>query len=579
MNARLTAGIAAVLVAALVGTADLLIEPGDPALPESPVTPDTGDPVAGMWVCPVGGDDPDTELGLTVVRPDGSGDRADDGDRDDDLVASVEVAELDGTRSVVARGDLEPGSARSVEPESAPSIHWRGHPVVAHSEWLLGGSDLPAGIVARGCIDPVADGWAVPGLRTSGGYEARLTITNPFRSDASIRMRFLGPDGPEEPLALQNLSVSAYSSLEIVVNEYLPEYDDLAAIVDITSGRVAVEGVQLVRSAIGGIAGASVLSAAPRAAEQWTVPWFVDGDDDESWLWVLNPGDRTAVVELTVHTDDGGVVPDGLEEVVVDPLSMQRIPLSDTVPGDGTVAGITVRSDGAPVVASVASVLADEDTERTGYAVQLGSTEMSDQWTVIGGATEGRVEHLRIANPGSGDVRVGVALATETRVDRPSALQELVVPAGAMRGLDLTEHLDPEATRWIAFVHVEGGGVVTSRVGAHATESRRLVAQPAIPATAWLPFGDARPARFVAGMVQRLHTALGVRRDGPELTTPVPPFDTDSAPLDEALTGRSWPAIDDVPGDGPPPDDIDEEDADDAETDPDDPQDDADPSG
>ncbi len=546
MNARITAGLVAVLVAGLVGTADLLLPPVDEAAPVTATTIPADDPAAGMWVCPAGGDDPDTDLALTVVRP--------ESDEEDELAASVEVAELDGDRRVVARGDLDPAAARSIEPQAVPSVHWRERPVVAYREWTLGGSDLPAGIIAAGCVDPVADGWTVPGLRTSGGYEARLMIANPFRSDASIGVRFLGPDGPEAPLALQNLSVGAYDSIEIVVNEYLPEFDDLAAIVDITSGRVAVEGVQLVRSAIGGVDGASVLAAAPRAAEQWTVPWFVDDDERESWLWVINPGERTAVMELTVHTEDGGVVPDGLEEVVVDPMSMRRISLSGTVE-DAAVAGITIRSDGAPVVASVASVLTGEETARTGLAVQLGAANVSQQWTVVGGATDGRVEHLRIANPGSGDVRVQVALASENRVDRPAALQDLVVPAGAMRGIDLTGYLDAEATRWIAFVDTEGGGVVTGRVGADVAESRRLVAQTAIPATAWLPFGDTRPARFAAGLVQRLHTVLGVPRERPEVAAPVAPFETDPTLEDEAFTVRAWPAIDDVPGDGEPPDD------------------------
>lgn len=494
-------------VAVGVYAADLLVEP---------VVHDAGtgvasaavEPVGGGWVCPVGDARDGTETVTTVARP----------PSDTDAPSDVEVFAIGGgQRTLETSSQLFDGSAlRHTMPagtEAVTAVDWRGGPAVVQREWTLGGDvgDLPAGIVAGACAEPFSDRWIIPGLATSGGAQAVLRVANPFPSDATIAVGFVAPEGPLQPLALRNLSVRARDTLEIDVNEFLPERPDLAAVVSVASGRVAVEGYQLVRAAIGGVDGVSPLAAATEASESWTVPWIVDGDDLASWLWVHNPGERQALVELTYHTPDGGIVPDGLAEVVVDPGQLRRVDLRGTLPEGRSVAAVSARSDGAPVVVSAANELRSADAARSGFAVQLGVPAPDVSWTVSGGATDGRVEQLHISNPGGSPATLSVELFTGVTIQRPDELQELTIQPGASRVLDVDDVLG-DVDAWTAFVTATSGEVVVGRVGSTEAGRRNLVAVPGVPSAAWRTESSARAVVRDDGLLTRYATALGIAR-------------------------------------------------------------------
>jgi hypothetical protein len=563
-----------VLVAIGVLGADRLVDPVEPSVVAQPAA--HGEPAAGTWVCPVGDDRDGTVLSATVARPPSS----------TQTPSEVEVGSIaDGERSAVAASRLFTGSssiyAPGGGPESAAVVDWRDGPAVVQRQWTLTGEgeQLPTGIVAGGCVEPFSDRWFVPGMDTSGGAQAVLRMANPFPTDATIAVGFVAPEGPLQPLALRNLSVEGRGTLEIDVNEYLPERPDLAAVVTVASGRIGVQGYQLVRSAIGGVNGVSPLDAAPEASETWTIPWIVDGDDLASWLWVYNPGERQALVELTYHTPDGGIVPEGLADVAVDPGQLRRVDLRGTLPEDRTVVGLSTRSDGAPVVVSGATQLRSDDAARSGFAVQLGVPEADTSWTVSGGSMSGRTEQLHLNNPAGVDATVSVSLFTGVTIRRPDGLQDVTVAAGSQRVIDLAPELgDVEA--WTAFVTASSGEVVVGRVGSGNAEQRNLVAVPGIPSSAWTTTGSGLTPVYDDGLVTRFATSRGIERepqlpdlpdespedpvlpeDGGAEETPVPP----PAPDD---TGTDT----DEPAPGAPDPDAPDPDAPDA-PDPDAPQD------
>ncbi len=548
---RIVALALVLVVGGLVGTLDLIVGPPEPAaVTDLPLAAEVL-PEFGQFACPAAGADGETELSLTVTHP-SVGEEA----------AGVEVITVDdGHEQTVTRADLSPDSLRTFDPEGVPVVRWSTSPVVAHREWSYAAGDLPPGIVAGGCATTVAEQWYVPGLSTVGGGEARLRFVNPFRASATVAISFLTPEGIEEPLALQNVSVPPRSTHEIVVNESLPERQDLAAVIDVRSGRVAAEGVQLMRSAIGGIDGVSLLQAADASAETWTVPWTVDAEGRSSWLWIANPSERVAAVELTFHTPGGGVVPDGLTEVVVDPGQLRRIDLRGTFPAGVEVAGITARSDGAPIVVSGATEVDDEEAARTGFAVQLGATDTDELWVVSGGATAGRAEQLHLANPGSSTATVDLAVITDSGVRRPSPLQNVSIAAGASWAVELTEYLG-DTDAWSVVVSAEGG-VVAGRVGGAGVGQRQLVALTGSPGSVWLPDGSPLASVRVAELVQRLHTAGGIQRDDPlelALRLPeLPPPDPSPVEAEDARTTPTAP-MDVIPGDTPGQDIDDEED-------------------
>lgn len=559
---------AALLVGVGVAVVDLVVPPVDPPEPTPVAT--SGDPVAGTWVCPVGDARDDTTLQASVARPPTAG----------SVPSQVEMHTLrQGERTTELETRLFPEAAATRRLEAgdgaAVAVDWRDGPAVVHREWTLTaeGGQLPPGIVAGGCVEPFSDRWIVPGMATSGGAQALLRIANPFPTDATIAIGFVAPEGPLQPLALRNLSVEGRGTLEIDVNEFLPERPDLAAVVTVASGRVGVEGYQLVRSAIGGVDGVSALAAAPEPAETWTVPWIVDGDDLASWLWVYNPGDRQALLELTYHTPDGGIVPEGLGEVSVDPGQLRRVDLRGTLPADVNVVALSARSDGAPVVLSAATELRSDDTPRSGFAVQLGTPDAADGWTVGGGPTQGRLEQLHLSNPTGEPASVSVALFTGVTVQRPEPLQELTLAPGAQRVVDLTDLLGT-VDDWTAFVTASSGEVVVGRVGSANEGARNLVVAPGVPSSAWRAPGSGLGATWADGLVTRFATLLGIQRDDalPEVPeAPTPPLGPDGeGPAIDELPELS---PEDVPGDDAEvPDDLEVPDPDDLEVpDPEDP--------
>lgn len=531
----LVAGLV-VLVAAAIVAVDLRVPPVEPPAP--PTAPDGVEPTAGTWTCAVGDGRVGTSLQVVAARPGVLGDPP----------ATTEVATFEaGELRSRPLPQLFPGSHAATPVRGGEELgvwtRWLSGPVAVQREWrLTGGEDVPPGTVTGGCPRAIAETWVVPGLSTAGGHDARLRLANPYRTDATLAVGFVTPAGPEAPIALRNLTVPARGIREIEVNEVLPERDDLAAVVEVVAGRIAVEGYQLTRAAIGDVDGASLLAASTAASEVWTVPWVADDEDVSSWLWVTNLGERPALVELTLNTRGGGIVPDGLAEVEVPPGQLRRVDLRGTLPGGSTSAAITVRSDGAPVHVSAATRVTAEEVKDTGFVVQLAVADPAATWVVTGGDTAGREEELRLVNPGSEPAQVDIGLFDGVSARRPPALQELRVPAGSTRTVDLAAVLVGDVGSWSAFVTASMGEVVVGRVGSGGQDALHLVAVPGTPSTAWSPVGGGLAARFEPGAVQRLGTVLGIT--APDPLAPLAPRDDGglpSPPEEDATTEPASP--------------------------------------
>jgi hypothetical protein len=418
--------------------------------------------------------------------------------------------------SVFPGGDVR-FTALEAEDPAATSVRWRDAAVAVSREWRVEDvPTLPAGTVAGGCTASAAGTHLVPGLSTTGGDEARLRLANPHRSPASVAIRFPTPGDPEAPLVLQNLSIPAGAVREVIVNDVLPERDDLAAIVEVTSGRIAVEGVQLSRAAIGGVDGMSLLAATTSPAEDWTVTWLADDDTTSGWLWVLNTADRTAAVELSLHTPEGGEVPLGLSEVSVPAGELRRVDMTGTFPDGVDEVAVTARSNGVPIVVSGAVSRTADVSERTGIAVQLGASS-DPRWVVSGVGTEGRDEQLRIVNPEGEPAVLEVAFLDGVRIRTPEELREVEVAPGSTITIDLASYVSAAAP-WTAFVTAREGAVVVGRLGVDTGDgSLHLVSASGVPSSSWLTTGTGLLPVQRPGLVIQLGTS-GPR--APALVTP-----------------------------------------------------------
>ena len=439
---------------------------------------------------------------IIAARPDGVGRAPAQLERVDLLEGERAVASLP---AVFPDSDARTSALRAEEP-GASWLRWRDGAVAVTREWRVEGVDgLPTATVLGGCPASAAGTHVVPGMSTVGGDEARLRLANPHETPASVAVRFATPGDAEAPLVLQNLSVPAGSVREVVVNTTLPERADLAALVEVTSGRLAVEGIQLARAAIGGIDGATLLAATTAPAENWTVPWLVDNDDTAAWLWIVNRGERTAAVELTLHTEDGGGPPDGLGEVSVPAGEMRRVDLTGTFPEDVTEVAATARSNGVPIVVSGGVARSADEVARTGTSVQLGVAS-DTRWVVSGTSNEVRRERLRLVNPEGEPAMVSITLFDGVRAIAPEELQDLELSAGSTRTVPLDELLSPTA-RWSAFVTAEQGRVVVGRVGSDGGDGPlHLVAGAGVPAATWTTTGSGLQPVVQPGLVTQLGT-------------------------------------------------------------------------
>lgn len=481
------------------------------------------DPDAGGWVCSVGDDRTSTavDVSLTAVpRILAPGESTGPG-----LAGRGALVTVGGLWREVDVDPLLPAEHAVIDAEvdegAALWAGWADLPLVAWREWTLSGSpDLPAGRIVGGCAAVAGSVQVVPGVRTDGGFETRLRLGNPFAEDAAVGVAFLTPSGVEQPLGLRNVSVPAFGTREVVVSEHLPQAADVTAVVTVGSGRVAVEGYQLARPAIGGVRGMTLLPASTEGSEEVTVPWVAQPTGTTTWLWLANAGERPAVAEFVVHLPDGAEQT-GPSEVDVAPGTVVRVEAAGLLPTGVTEAAITVRSEGAPLHVAAGTVVRDVDVARTGIATQLGAGRDDRRWVVAGRGLDGRDDEVVVVNRSAEPAEVVLLLDALSEGDlelvrtrrevgpfelAPGATRRIVVEPGTA-----------SVRSWSATITATGGRVVVGRIG-RGVERLDLVAVTGVSAQAW-----ALPDRLVStavrpGLVRRLGTALGVRE--PDLPDP-----------------------------------------------------------
>lgn len=541
MNRRAPKTAIAALLTALVGVVglDARTEPtvGVATGLQAPTTA-----TSGAWYCALG--DAGDQESLTVVG-------AVHPTQDEGADVAVDVQRA-GRSTRVRDAVIGPGNGFAVAvpagsgPEAVLS-RWFDAPSVIGRVWERAGTGDVPGTVEAACRAAPSQQWIVPGMRTDGGASASLSIANPFGTDATVAVRLLTAIGPEDVLRLRNLVVPARGVLEVNLNEHAPQRRDLGAVVDVRAGRVVVEGLQQMNAAIGGIEGLSLIQAAPRPASAWTLPWFRDDDDSDSWLWVANPHDEDAEVSVTLHERTGARLPLGLDLVQIPALSTRRISLrglladeSAGVPADGAPtspdeqavdaapvdtslvgadaphAGLTVVVDHGPDVvvslgsthgAAAADPAADHGV-RTGVNIALGTELADDAWTLVGGNPADRNVVLDLVNPGGETAVLDVRLWTELGPTTPTELSGLTLEPGHSTSVVLDPWLVGPTS--VIFVTAREGTVVAGRRAHDVSGRLDLTATIGVPAIRADTDVDVT-VREDLGLLGRLESS---RRDG-----------------------------------------------------------------
>lgn len=437
--------LAAVGLAGGIAAADLtdtLPEPG----PEQELSVEDADPAAaavgeaaragaGTAVCPVVGDGEEPARLVIAAATDGESDvqlfRYRGGEPTAEPLGTV-------TADEPLTVDLDP--AEAAEPVG---VRWRGDPVVVSR--LVG--DAPA---AAGPCEPYPQpAWQVVGFDTTLESEATLHLVNPYTTDAVVRVTFGTPDGESQLVRTDNILVGAGGHEALDVTDLEPEHTELAATVEVLTGRVVAQGEMVWDTPEGesGPEGRALLPAVP-AAE----PPDEDGDDPDSdpdpdpdpgpddpgpgpdaaaadepagaprhgrlaatgarvgddatsWLVVHNRGDREEAFELAV-TDPQEDNPRLLAEKGVPAGGVVRVDLADV--STALEFGVAIDPVGdarlaATRITAVTTSAGGQDLS----AVPL--TPPAERWAVAGGAAgRGRLSVARFASePATATVDAG----------------------------------------------------------------------------------------------------------------------------------------------------------------------------
>lgn len=192
--------------------------------------------------------------------------------------------------------------------------------------------------------------------------------------------------------------------------------------------------------------------------------WFTGvgaGTTHNSVLELTNPDAGPAVADVTVLASTGEIAESGLRGVTVPGEESVRLDLSEAVPRRTDLALRVVVSRGR----LAASVL-DE-------IPQLGSRRLTQDWlasqaepaerNILLGLPPGAGTHsLAVANPGEDEVRASVKILTEDAAFAPQGLDELRVPPGSVRTLDLSRAVRTAIRDGAIGIEVTSTGPVTA---------------------------------------------------------------------------------------------------------------------
>lgn len=202
------------------------------------------------------------------------------------------------------------------------------------------------GTAALVCPAPGTAAWFVGGS-TLVGTATELLLVNVQAAPALVDITVWTSDGPAEARPGKGILVPGRGRAAVPLDRLAPERELLAVHVRTTTGQVAA-ALRAVR--VDGLTPLGtdwVPQGQPPAAEV-VVPGLPSGPGRRTLL-VTNPGERDAVVSVELTTDDGQLVPEGLEAVPVPAGTTVAQDLSEQLAD--TPAAVRVRSDGPPVLA------------------------------------------------------------------------------------------------------------------------------------------------------------------------------------------------------------------------------------
>lgn len=297
------------------------------------------------------------------------------------------------------------------------------------------------GLAGARCSRGAASRWYFAAGSSLLSADDRLLIHNPFPEDAVVGVVFVTGDGESSPANASDLAIPAGESLMLRVNDFVTAERVLSAIVSADRGRVVAWKVMLEQpDALP--EGVVATLGAKGTATTWFFPSGHVQTGVREVISVLNPGDREALVTVSLATRTGAVQPRRLAQVRIPPHTSAALSLPENVgPKQAEVGGASV------IVAAQNNVLIV--AERTVYYAtssmrgiesEVGARTTSTGWALPPLAPDAGIDRLFLLNPGAESASISVTLY---RPDgdplRPPQLQDVELRPGLRRELSLDE--------------------------------------------------------------------------------------------------------------------------------------------
>jgi len=287
--------------------------------------------------------------------------------------------------------------------------------------WRTDAGDLRS-LVAAPCLTPASESWIVGGS-TDAGRSARLELTNPGSTTATVTVEGWGPTGPVALPRLAALALAPETSQTVLLEASTAGVSRLALRVVARGGQVTAT---LLDTALDGLTPGGVEIIGPTAppATELVLPGVSLSGSPGDLVRVVNPGGEPALVTIELLTATGVRAVPGADALTVDAGAVFDVSLAGLPAGDHAV---RVRAD-QPVAAAAQTsrpaATADDGTERA-WAVATSAARAGAVVIPEGPASA----RLLLANPGASD-----AVVTAAPVDGGTV--EVVVPAGAASVLE-----------------------------------------------------------------------------------------------------------------------------------------------
>ena len=267
----------------------------------------------------------------------------------------VATTGLDGSSAGVRTGGsrtvLGPGQSREVSKSGIGAVVLRTTSTGVLASQV---SDTSADLAP--CLEPRTSWWFTGAGAGKGPapHSSRIILVNSRPGVAIVNLDVFGPRGRVEAPEARGISVASGAEVVVDLARVAPAKGDLAVQVSTTRGLVvAAMSEDLVDPS--GTTTSVWLPASAAPATSNTIlglPGFAAGDraEENLALVVANPGDREAVVRVSVTNANGSFAPDGLAAVRVPAGSTRTVDATSAMGADGL--GLLLSSQG-PVAASL----------------------------------------------------------------------------------------------------------------------------------------------------------------------------------------------------------------------------------